>query len=102
VSATPDKAELITAIEALLVKFFPVIGGVSTVALLPLAAIAEPFVAAFLEKLAEADRLTKEQGWHYVIPYPGQPGHEDGIPYITRDAVVIVSDTPTPPEGGTT
>jgi hypothetical protein len=92
--------ELITAIEALLVKFFPVIGGVSTVALLPLAAIAEPFVLHFIEALAEAEKLTKEQGWHWVIPMPGDPEHPNGQPYITRDAVVIVSDTPTPPEGG--
>ena len=116
-NANPTNPELITAIEALLLKFVPVIGGISTAALLPLVAITEPFVVAFFKALAEADRLTREQGWHWVIPIPGDPEHPDMQPYITRDAVVIVSDaltlaakgltgsiaiTPTPPEGGTT
>ena len=76
--------ELFTALETILIKFFPVIGGVATAQLLSVAAVLEPIVASFVEAVIAMDKKTKEDGWHWVIPIPGDPDHLDGQPYITQ------------------
>lgn len=35
--------------------------------------------------IEKADAETKAQGWHWVIPKPGDPNHPDGHPYITKE-----------------
>ena len=80
--------ELLAALEQIILKFWPVIGGVPTAAVFLVLPIVEAAAGFLVAEIAKANAATVAEGWHWYMPPDGHSppyiADKDGNPVFPK------------------